>query len=147
MFVVDTNVLAYAANPQVPEHSACLARLDMWRRQPAPWYLTWNILYEFCRVVTHPRVIAKPFSAPEAWTYVASLLESPGVRMLTHGAGHGPIATEVASSVPGLRGNLVFDAHTVALMREHGVRRIWTSDADFYRFPGIEVLDPLREDI
>ncbi|GIW53056.1 MAG: hypothetical protein KatS3mg081_2411 [Gemmatimonadales bacterium] len=29
------------------------------------------------------------------------------------------------------------------LMREHGVRRIYTRDADFHRFPFIEVLDPL----
>jgi predicted nucleic acid-binding protein len=28
-------------------------------------------------------------------------------------------------------------------MREHGVRRILTHDADFHRFPSIEVIDPL----
>jgi predicted nucleic acid-binding protein len=28
-------------------------------------------------------------------------------------------------------------------MREHGVRRICTRDADFSRFPFLEVIDPL----
>jgi hypothetical protein len=28
-------------------------------------------------------------------------------------------------------------------MREHGIRRIYTRDLDFQRFPFIEVLDPL----
>jgi predicted nucleic acid-binding protein len=37
---------------------------------------------------------------------------------------------------------LVPDAHLVALMRENGVRRIWTSDRDFRRFDGIEARDP-----
>ncbi len=36
------------------------------------------------------------------------------------------------------------DVRTVALMREHGVRRIHTADTDFLQFPGIEVVDPLR---
>jgi predicted nucleic acid-binding protein len=31
----------------------------------------------------------------------------------------------------------------VALMREHGVRMLYTRDTDFHRFPGIEVRDPL----
>jgi predicted nucleic acid-binding protein len=27
-------------------------------------------------------------------------------------------------------------------MREHGIRRICTRDADFHRFPFLEVIDP-----
>ena len=40
------------------------------------------------------------------------------------------------------RGNLVPDAHLVALMVENGVRTIWTHDRDYRRFPGIELRDP-----
>jgi predicted nucleic acid-binding protein len=29
-------------------------------------------------------------------------------------------------------------------MREHGIRRVCTRDTDFYRFPFLEVLDPLQ---
>ncbi len=39
-------------------------------------------------------------------------------------------------------GNLVPDAHVVALMVENGVRTIWTHDRDYRRFSGIEVRDP-----
>lgn len=42
-----------------------------------------------------------------------------------------------------LAGNLLHDAHTVTLMREHGVARILTRDADFHRFSAIQVVDPL----
>ena len=41
-----------------------------------------------------------------------------------------------------VRGNLVPDAHVVALMIEHGVRTIWTHDRDYRRFAGIEARDP-----
>jgi uncharacterized protein len=40
------------------------------------------------------------------------------------------------------RGNLVSDAHDVALMVENGVRTIWTRDRDYRRFAGIEARDP-----
>ncbi len=39
-------------------------------------------------------------------------------------------------------GNLVSDAHLVALMQENEVRTIWTHDRDFRRFAGIEARDP-----
>ena len=37
----------------------------------------------------------------------------------------------------------MFDAHVAALMFEHGIGTIYTHDADFKRFHGIEVVDPL----
>jgi len=39
-------------------------------------------------------------------------------------------------------GNLVPDAHLVALMLENEARSIWTHDRDYRRFNGIEVRDP-----
>jgi uncharacterized protein len=48
---------------------------------------------------------------------------------------------QVADPLP-VRGNLVTDAHLVALMRQHGVREIWTHDRDFRKFDGIVVRDP-----
>ena len=44
-----------------------------------------------------------------------------------------------------IRGNLVPDAHLVALMRQHGVRTIWTHDRDFRKFNGIRVVDPFAQ--
>jgi predicted nucleic acid-binding protein len=34
------------------------------------------------------------------------------------------------------------DLTTAVLMREHGVRRIYTRDTDLHRFPFLEPLDP-----
>ena len=41
-------------------------------------------------------------------------------------------------------GNLLHDARTAILMREHGIGRICTRDTDFNQFPLLEVIDPLR---
>jgi predicted nucleic acid-binding protein len=55
------------------------------------------------------------------------------------------VAARTLVEVAGLRGNLLHDAHTAILMREHGIRRIYTRDADFHRFRFLEVLDPLTD--
>ncbi len=143
MFVVDTNVLVYAADTASPEHVRCRAQLEAWRGQALPWAMSWNIVYEFLRVVTHPRVLRRPWSAPQAWEFVAAVLAAPALQMLTQTTRHAAIAAQTIGELAELRGNLLHDAHTAILMREHGVRRIVTRDTDFHRFPFVEVVDPL----
>jgi len=41
-------------------------------------------------------------------------------------------------------GNLAQDAHVAALLAEHGVRELWTTDRDFARFPGLLVRNPFE---
>jgi predicted nucleic acid-binding protein len=40
-------------------------------------------------------------------------------------------------------GSLVPDTHLVALVRENGVRTIWTNDRGFRRFDGLDARDPV----
>jgi uncharacterized protein len=104
----------------------------------------WGILYEFLRVTTHSRVMRRPWSAPAAWNFVAALLASPGLAVLVPTQRHADVAEEVILELPHLAGNLLHDAHTAILMREHGIGRICTRDTDFNQFPLLEVIDPLR---
>jgi toxin-antitoxin system PIN domain toxin len=144
VFVVDTNVLLYAANQNSPGHEPCKRLLAQWRDQTEPWYLTWGIIYEFLRVSTHPRVFPKPLSLRDAWSFLEAVLAPPAAAVLQETQRHGALLQEMAAQVPGLLGNLMFDAHTAILMREHGIKRIYTRDADFRRFPFLEVIDPLQ---
>ncbi|HET8564144.1 MAG TPA: VapC toxin family PIN domain ribonuclease [Candidatus Binatia bacterium] len=102
------------------------------------------ILDEFLHVTTHPRVMRRPWNAVEAWSFVQALLASPGLSDLVPTQRHPTVAEEVIGETPNLAGNLVHDAHTAILMREHGIRQICTRDADFHRFPFLEVIDPLQ---
>jgi predicted nucleic acid-binding protein len=49
----------------------------------------------------------------------------------------------VFTEVRYVRGNLVCDAYTSILMREHGVRDVYTGDTDLQRFPFLRVATPL----
>lgn len=143
MFVIDTNILIYAADRQSLEHGPCRELLESVRAQTTPWYLTWGIVYEFLRVSTHPRVLTRPFTSDQAWTFLHALFASPSLGMLSETDRHRHVAAEVFADVPGLEGNLVFDAHTAILMRENGIRTIYTRDADFNRFPFLDTVDPV----
>jgi uncharacterized protein len=118
--------------------------LERQRGRPDAWYTTWAILYEFLRVTTHSRVVRRPWSAPAAWNFVTALLASPGLAVLVPTERHAAVAEEVILELPDLAGNLLDDAHTAVLMREHGIARICTHDTDFNQFPFLEVIDPLR---
>ncbi len=144
MLLVDTNILVYSADADSPFHASCRSWLERQRLRADAWYTTWSILYEFLRVTTHPRVMRRPWSVADAWKFAQALLASPGLDILVATERHAMVAEQVLEEIPHLAGNLLHDAHTAILMREHGIRQIFTRDADFHRFPFLEVVDPLQ---
>ena len=148
MIWIDTNDLAYAANAKCPEHITCrevLQGIGMTEgaADRESLALPWSVVYEFLRLVTNPKFPEHRLTMAEAWDFVRVLIEAPHVTVLGPGPGHAAVAARILSE-PGVRGNLVHDAHIAAVLAEHGVRRIYTRDQDFRRFPGLEVIDPLR---
>jgi uncharacterized protein len=143
VFVIDTNLLIYAADRDSRFHERSRGPLEEYRSSAAPWYLTWGILYEFLRVTTHIRVLRQPWGVDQAMGFVRALLAAPAVAVLVPTERHADVLGDVVAELPDLSGNIVHDATTAVLMREHGIRRIYTRDTDFHRFPWLEVVDPL----
>jgi toxin-antitoxin system PIN domain toxin len=140
--VVDTNVLIYAVDPAAPHHDASHRLVERFKRDATPFVLTWGIIFEFLRVSTHPKVLRQPFTPAQSWAFLQSFLKSSNAVILTETIKHGVILQDLLEHASWIRGNLVFDARTVVLMREHGVRTIYTYDRDFRRFSDIEVIEP-----
>ncbi len=143
MFVVDTNVLLYAADESSKFHAPCRRLLEGLRTGPIPWFLTWGISYEFLRVATHPRVYPQPWSASEAYAFLQALLRSPSACLLVPTVRHAEVLAASLADVPEARGNLLRDLHIAVVVREHGVSRLITRERDFYRFGYRDVVDPL----
>jgi len=142
MFVVDTNILVYAADGDARFHHECRTLLDEWRNSPGAWYVTWGIVYEFLAVSTHPRTFRKPWVPEQSWEFLRAIMSSPGLDVLAPTPRHRDVLDEVVRSIPGLTGMQWHDARTAVLMREHGIRTIYTRDTDFHRFPFLQVVDP-----
>ena len=133
--VFDTNVLVYAARDDTEFHDACRQRIANVSNIPSSGLLTWNICYEFFRVVTHPQVSTQPWRLEKARRYVAGLLATPGFNLLLPTTEHMSVLAQTIVELPDIRGSLVHDLHTAVLMREHNISQICTLDKDFRRFP------------
>ncbi len=142
--IIDTNILLYAANSDAPEHVRARKFLTACGREAGLFFLTVGICYEFLRVSTHPRVFPSPLTAHEAMEFLDGLLKTSRFEVLSAGPDHWNHLRDVLKTTTHPSGNLFFDIHTVALMHENTVRRIYTADVDFLQFPGIEVVNPLK---
>ena len=142
-YAVDANVLLYASDDSSPVHDRARAFVERMATGPEIAYLFWPTITAYLRIATHPAVFARPLTIVEAMGNVDQLVARPHVR--TTGEADGfwrDLHDVVADALPS--GNLVPDAHVVALMRENDVRTIWTRDRDYRRFSGIEVRDPFE---
>jgi predicted nucleic acid-binding protein len=69
--------LIYGADKDAPDHARCRELLESFRPLKTPWYVTWGIVYEFLRVVTHPRVLSRPLTPQQAWMFIDAMFASP----------------------------------------------------------------------
>ena len=143
--VIDTNILLYAANQGCPEHHACRRFLLETAAAGDTCFLPENVIYEFLRVVTHPRVFPRPLRASEALKFLDALISVANFRVLSATQKHWKCLHALVEELGQPAGNFFFDVHTVALMREHGIRRIASADTDFTKFEGLNVVNPIRQ--
>jgi hypothetical protein len=138
---LDANVLLYASDEASPLHDPALEVLERVARGPEISYVFWPTIIAYLRIATHPAVFTRPLSIDEATGNIEGLLSRPHVQSPGEQDGFWARYRDVArDALP--TGNLVSDAHLVALMHENDVRTILTHDRDFRRFRGIEVQDP-----
>ena len=144
MRAVDTNVLIYAEIIGSVHHQQALEVLEQLARGSAPWALPWPCVYEFLRVVTHPRVYHPPVPLAVALADLRVILTSPSLVVLSETPRHSEVmAATVRAS--GATGNFLHDAHIAALCVEHGVSELITGDRDFARFAGFQIVNPFTE--
>lgn len=140
-FAVDANLLLYASDEESELHERALELLDRIAIGPEIAYLFWPITMAYLRIATHPAVFVRPLSHADARANVEALLALPHLQAVGERDAFWGRFVEVADDVAPT-GNLVPDAHLVALMLANGVRTIWTRDRDFRKFRGIRIYDP-----
>jgi toxin-antitoxin system PIN domain toxin len=138
---VDTNVLIYAEIRSSPQHEEARRLLGELAEGALPWAIPWPCIYEFLRIVTHPRVYHPPVPLSVALHDLRSILDSPTLLLLHETPNHSDVMMRVLKE-SGATGNLVYDAHIAALCLEHGITELISGDRDFARFPSLTVRNP-----
>ena len=142
---VDVNVLVYASNEGDPHHDVARRLVERLAAGPDLVYLFWPTLLGYVRIVTHPSILPRPLSSPDAAANVEALLALPHVRAPGEADGFWPLLRETAGER--LQGNAVPDAHLATLMRQYGVSTIYTRDRDFRRYDAMRAVGPFAQSV
>jgi uncharacterized protein len=139
--LVDTNLLLYAVDDTSVHHGRARPWLEDVLSGTETVGFAWNALLGFVRLITNPRVFTTPLTVDEALDIVEAWLVQPNATILQPTRRHAAVLRDLLGPL-GTAGNLTSDAHLAALAREHGAQ-ICSTDGDFARFPGVELVNPL----
>lgn len=140
-FSCDANVLLYASDGASPVNSAARRFLDGAAAGGDLLCLAWPTVMAYLRISTHPRIFSAPLTPATALANIEAFAALPHVRFLAEEEGFLDVYREVTGAFP-VRGNLVSDAHVAALLKQHGVRTLYTRDADFRKFAFLDLRNP-----
>jgi uncharacterized protein len=96
---------------------------------------------ETLRLLTHPKVFSSPVKIGKAISALSSLIEAYNIRILDEDINWWKSLGEIEKLIPGLKGNEIFDARIAICLKQHNVKRIFTLDSDFKKYP---FLQPVR---
>lgn len=143
MIIPDVNVLVGALRQDAPQHT----RLRRWLEEAVEGVedlgLTDALLTGTVRILTHPRVFARPSPLADVLDRVTYLRSATGVRHVSPGPRHWDVFAGLCRAADA-RGNLAADAQHAAVAIEHGALFV-TLDRDYARFPGLRWASPLAD--
>ena len=144
---IDTNIFVYATYSKFPQFEKAISFLkNCIHDRRDSWCLGWNVIYEYLRVVTHPGLFeGETIGFLKAVENVEKFCSASNVEILGETEVHFSFLKNDAKKHTGLVGNILHDFHSVVLMKEHDVGRIYTADTDFHRFSEISVVNPLQK--
>jgi toxin-antitoxin system PIN domain toxin len=137
----DVNVLVYAHRQDTEHHLACRRWLKATSNAEERYGVSELVLSGFVRVVTHPKVFAKPSTLAQALDFAEQVRAQPNAMLIEPGERHWSILRRLCTEAK-VKGNLVPDAYFAALAIEAGCDWI-TTDRDDSRFVGLRRRSPL----
>lgn len=95
---------------------------------------------ETLRLLTHPKVFSSPVKIGKAIATFTELLDNYNIRVLDEDVNWWKALGEIEKLIPGLKGNEIFDARIAICLKQHGVKRIFTLDSDFKKYPFLQTI-------
>ena len=141
MILIDVNLLIYAVNKDAAPHRKAKTWLEKTLTGGESVGLSWSVLLAFLRLTTRSGVFRKPLAVSAALDLVDAWLTVPTVVVVESSNQHSRILRTLLAHL-GTGGNLTSDAHLATLAIEHGAE-LYSSDADFARFPRLRWRNPL----
>ena len=143
MILPDVSVLVHAHNSDSPVHRRARAWWDACLAGTQGIGLAWVTLLGFIRITTHRKILSRPLPVEQVTDRIESWLRLPHVHIPHPSDAHFVKLRQVIERL-GTAGNLTTDAHLATLAIERGYV-LYSTDADFGRFPGLRWVNPCDE--
>jgi len=142
MILPDVNVIVHAHNVDSAVHAPARKWWNSCLAGPEGVGLAWATVLGFIRLTTNRKIVARPLAVRDIMLRIASWLDLPHVHMAQPSDAHfAGLRAELERL--GTAGNLTTDAHLAVLAIERGYV-LYTTDADFARFPGLRWVNPCQ---
>lgn len=141
MILPDLNLLLYAYNSHVPQHTRAKDWWESAMNDDQLIILPHEISFGFVRIATHPRMGTAAVPLEQARAVVEQWTDLPQVRIVTPTAGHFSRVLDLMTRALA-RGAVLSDAILASYAIEHRAC-LCTNDSDFARFPGLNWTNPL----
>jgi toxin-antitoxin system PIN domain toxin len=143
MIIPDVNILVYAYDSTSRWHE----RAREWWQQTLVGSESVGIpavvIMAFLRLMTHTSLSGNPMAVSRARAIVSSWVAVDGVRVLAPTWETLSLMMELLVET-GVGGSLSTDALIAAHAQEQRAS-VWSNDADFKRFPGVKLHNPLKD--
>jgi uncharacterized protein len=142
MIFPDVNLLLYAYDAKSPFHDNSRAWLESVLEKEQVFF-SWHTITGFLRIVTLPGALANPTTIGKAVSIVSKWLELENTHLVFLEKKNWPLFAEMLIDGQA-NGNLVMDAHLAAMAAACGAK-LASTDRDFKRFEGIQLINPLSK--
>lgn len=143
-FSFDVNLLLFTADSKSPHHGKAENFLKEVLSGTDRCFLCWDVLNGFLRIATNSKLFSNP---PPVETVLANcrfLYSHPNIEMIT-GSTQSMRILEGLVTQNHLRGPIISDAVIASILEAHGIRKIYTHDRDFWKFPFLKPIDPFAK--
>ncbi len=139
---VDTNILLYGTNADCDEHTWARPVLEQMLSEPGAWILADQVLFEYYRLLRHPRVLARPLSGRDAAEQLRYFRDLAGCYHCGYEISLWPEVIALLDD-DNFAPARTFDAVLAVTLRAARVERLYTRNAkDFESLGWFEVTNP-----
>lgn len=142
MIFPDVNLLLYAHDEKSTFHATGAAWLKS-ALSTEQVFFSWHSVTGFLRIITHPGISLNPLSIRQAIEIVDSWLALENTHLVFLEKKNWPLFSSMLINGQA-SGTLVMDAHLAAMAASCGAT-LASTDRDFARFPGIQIIDPISK--
>ena len=142
MIFPDVNLLVYAHDETSIFHPSA----SNWLRSVLisdQVFFSWHSITGFLRITTNPRIFRNPITLAKAVQIVDSWLELDNTHLVFLEKKNWPLFSSILIESQA-NGDLVMDAHLAAMAASCGAT-VASTDRDFTRFPGIQLINPIKD--